>query len=60
MTANEKWLELRRRIYQELDQSEGVLLKGYPYNIRDGFPFGKIVRWTLEKVLDMMEEMEEK
>ena len=53
-----RWLELKVQIDHEISESEGALLEGYQYNIRDDFPFGKVVQGTLRKVLHIMEELE--
>jgi hypothetical protein len=58
MTSHERWLELKVQIDHEISESEGALLEGYQYNIRDDFPFGKVVQGTLRKVLHIMEELE--
>lgn len=60
MTSHERWLELKVQIDHEISESEGALLEGYQYNIRDNFPFGKVVQGTLRKVLQLMKSLEEK
>lgn len=54
-----RWLELKVQIDHEISESEGALLEGYQYNIRDDFPFGKVVQGTLRKVLAIMTALEE-